>query len=188
MRRKLPSDNPDLLYPYTALSSFGPLVESNLHKRLIYQSGTPASMQASRGLGRWVSFAVSGAAFVPDPGVRDTLVAISGGWRYLDAQTRGEETYDSTGRLNTEKRADGTVLTYGYSTAAGADAPAAGYLLTVQDQLGHLIKFKYDATGVITQVTRVDGQVIGAAYTGGNLSQLTWPDGKYLQFIYDKPG
>ncbi|MCD2345035.1 hypothetical protein LRH25_32490, partial [Ideonella azotifigens] len=191
MRRKLPSDNPDLLFSYTALPSFGTLVESNLHKRLVYQSGTqytPASMQASRGLGRWVSFAVSGGAFVPDPGVRDTLVAISGGWRYVDAQTRGEETYDSTGRLNTEKRADGTVLTYGYSTAAGADAPDAGYLLTVQDQLGHLVKFKYDATGVITQVTRVDGQVIGVAYTGGSLSQLTWPDGKYLQFIYDKPG
>ncbi|GAA0763239.1 hypothetical protein LRH25_32385 [Ideonella azotifigens] len=188
MRRKLPMDKQELAYPYAALPSFGPLVESSLHKRLIYQSGTGANMQASRGLGRWVSFAVTGGVFVPDPGVRDKLVAISGGWRYVDAQTRAEETYDSTGRLNTEKRADGTVLTYGYSTAAGEDAPAVGYLLTVQDQLGHLVKFKYDASGVITQVTRVDGQVIGAAYTGGNLSQLTWPDGKYLQFIYDKPG
>jgi len=188
MRRKLPSDKPDLLYPYTALSSFGPLVESNLHKRLIYQSVTPASMQASRGLGRWVSFSYANSVFTPDAGVRDTLVALSDGWRYVDAQTRAEETYDSTGRLTSETRADGTVLTYGYSTAAGADAPDAGYLLTVQDQLGHQVKFKYGATGVITQVTRVDGQVIGAAYTGSNLTQLTWPDGKTLQFIYDKPG
>ncbi|MCD2339632.1 hypothetical protein LRH25_04670, partial [Ideonella azotifigens] len=90
MRRKLPSDNPDLVYPNTALASFGLLVESNLHKRLIYQSGTLDGMQASRGLGRWVSFAASGGVFVPDAGVRDTLVAISGGWRYVDAQTRAE--------------------------------------------------------------------------------------------------
>ncbi|MCD2345015.1 hypothetical protein LRH25_32380, partial [Ideonella azotifigens] len=188
MRSKLPNDNAGREFQEFPLPSFGLLVESNLHKRLIYQSGDGANVQASRGLGRWVSFAVSGGVFVPDAGVRDTLVAISGGWRYVDAQTRAEETYDSTGRLNSEKRTDGTVLTYGYSTGASDDAPAAGYLLTVQDQLGHLVKFKYDATGVITQVTRVDGQTIGMGYTGGNLSQLTWPDGKYLQFIYDKPG
>ncbi|WP_343997004.1 hypothetical protein, partial [Ideonella azotifigens] len=85
MRSKLPNDNAGREFQEFPLPSFGLLVESNLHKRLIYQSGDGANVQASRGLGRWVSFAVSGGVFVPDAGVRDTLVAISGGWRYVDA-------------------------------------------------------------------------------------------------------
>ncbi|MCD2345039.1 hypothetical protein LRH25_32510, partial [Ideonella azotifigens] len=124
-----------------------------------------------------------------DGATKDRLQALPwSNYLYFDSIRKSIEEYDYYDGSRQIVYAGGGRVSLNFSKEASADAPGGGYLLSVQDQFGRLVKFKYDTSGVITQVTRVDGQVIDAAYTNGNLSALIWPDGKNLQFVYDKPG
>lgn len=197
-RRKVPANDPSLIFNPTGSASFGELWASSLHKTLVFQldaNGLPQAIQSSRGGGAWTSFIRDGSGnYAPDADVSDRLIPISAGWRYFDAAERSEETYDSLGKLLTVAYANGATLSYTYSDTSTpiAVAPVAGLLIRVQDQLGRSVQFQYEQpSGVITprvqKIVDPNAQVIGALYdASNNLSQLNWPDGKIRRYLYER--
>ena len=195
-RRKVPASDATPIFGAVPAASFGELWSSSLHKNLFFQVDTPSSsaIQASRGSGAWVSFANTGAGYVPDADVADRLVQISGGWRYYDTAAQSQENYDSAGKLLNASYASGATLTYTYSDGSTplAVAPVAGLLITVQDQLGRSVRFQYEqpsasVTPRIKQIIDPQGNVAGVLYdANNNLTQFNWPDGKTRQYLYER--
>lgn len=178
------------------LPSFGPLWSSSFHKRLNVKVGG-AGIEAYRGSGRITSFGLAGGGYAANAGINDTVTAAGGGYRFLDSASGVLETYNSAGQLTSSADKKGNTLTYTYSTAAGAGAPAAGYLMQVTDNMGRAISFSYTlpvggiatADGLISTITAPDGRTITAAYDGAkNLTGLTWQDGKVRTFLYENAG
>ena len=170
-------------------ASFGELWLSSLHKKLALDVGLKAA-RVARGNGHIISFSGDGAGvFTSDTNINDRLLSVAGGYRFIDAGGQTQETYDASGVLTRIDRAAGQSLTFTYSTASTpvAIAPGAGYLITVTDSFGRTVQFTYNAAGLVNQITDPAGQVIAAAYTGTNLSQLTWQDTKTRQFLYENP-
>ena len=179
--------------------SFGALWETSLHKRLIIQSSNNAvgaTVNAARGASGWVSFTRDPnnlGSYLPDNDVSDRLTYYSVyavGWfyRYFDASTRAQEVYDINGVLQTVSAANGTTLSYSYTTTP---TPVVGLLRSVIDQFGRGIQFSYEqpaATALrarIVAMTTSDGRQTNFAYDEtGNLQSITWPDLKIRQFLY----
>jgi len=183
------------------LPSFGPLWSSSFHKRLNVKAGS-VGIEAYRGSGRITSFGLSaplgsGGSYVANAGINDAVTAAGGGYRFFDSASGLLETYNSAGQLTSSADKKGNTLTYTYSTATGAAAPAAGYLTQVTDNMGRSIGFTYvlptggvaASDGLISTVTTPDGRTMSAAYDGNkNLTALTWPDGKVRTFQYENTG
>ncbi|MCM5681570.1 RHS repeat protein [Schlegelella sp. S2-27] len=194
-RRMVPSNDAALTFDLAALPSFGPLWTSSAHKKLVFQSGSKPAIQASRGAGRWVSFVSAGSGnYAPDTDITDRISAVSGGWRYFDAVRGAYETYNSTGQLLNVKTASGAVHTYTYSDSAtpATIAPAAGLLLSIQDQQGRTISFTYEKPPEASLPIRIKQLIDPAQQTTefaydshGNLQRITWPDQKQQQFLYE---
>jgi YD repeat-containing protein len=198
-RRKIPSDTPQVTFSAAASPSFGPLWETSLHRRLVQQLvyGRQA-LQASRGMGAWISFTYQNGVYVPDADVDDRVVATSNGWRYYDAAAQSEELYNSTGFLTQLTTRTGSVFSFLYSDSSTpvSVAPSSGLLIQVQDQNGRYIKFTYESApqGGAHILTMAAGNGQGANQTtqfgydaNGNLTQVTWPDQSARQFLYEKP-
>ena len=197
-RRKLPADSsPSLDFNPVAAASFGELWSSNLHKNLFPQTARTGgkAIQAYRGNGAWISFVLqSDGSYAADSDVPDRLVAISGGWRYIDAAERSEEVYDASGKLLSVSHAGGATLNYTYSdgTTPVAVAPSGGLLIKVNDQFARAVQFQYEPSSGsggprIKQVIDTAGQTIGVLYDAtGNVSRLNWPDGQSRQYFYER--
>jgi len=196
-RRKLPNDDAAAGFAPTAPASFGGLWESSLHKKLVVQMGNHPyfrEIQASRGAGVWASFPSYAGADLPDLDIQDRLAPMGDGWLYADAGAKAQEIYDGQGTLTAIRHAAGGGLTYGYSDSSTpvSIAPAAGLLIKVQDQYGRAVRFDYEQPAVATtprivRVTDADGRIMLVGYDAvGNLSHLTWPDGKVRQFLYEQ--
>ncbi|MEO8154069.1 MAG: hypothetical protein ABI605_13445 [Rhizobacter sp.] len=162
---------------------------------VLQANGANQIIQAARGSGTWVSFVRDTLGnYIADTDISDHLVSITGGWRYVDATQRSEETYDSLGKIQSIQYANGTNLIYTYSTASTPPtvSPVAGLLLTIQDQSGRSVQFQYEQpSGVntprIKQITDPAGQNVLVTYdVNNNLSQLSWPDGKARQYLYEQ--
>jgi YD repeat-containing protein len=177
------------------LPSFGPLWSSSFHKRLNVKAGS-AGMEAYRGSGRITSFGLnpSSGSYMPNAGINDTVTVAGGGYRFFDSASGVLETYNSAGQITSSVDKKGNTLTYTYSTAASAAAPAAGYLTQVTDNTGRAISFSYvlpvggvaTSDGLVSTITAPDGRTITAAYDGAkNLTGLTWQDGKARTFQYE---
>ena len=175
------------------MPALGGLWESSLHRNLVMGTGAFGAT-LYRGDGHTVSFRYSGTAYIADADVTGTFTVISGGYRYVDAKSRTIETYNMAGQLTGWADTAGNTLTFSYSTAAGAGVPAAGYLQKVTDNNGRFLSFVYTlpaggvATldGVVTSVIDSTGRTTGISFdTNGNLKQLTWPDTKTRQFVYE---
>ena len=190
-RRKVPDNDPGGRFGSLPAASFGGLWESNWHRQLVIQPSQSSlrSIQASRGAGKWVSFATfGGGSYAPDPDVSDRLIKLASGWRYVDAAAGAIETYDSAGNLLSVARAQGTSLSFFRSdaTTLPAIAPGPGYLIKIQDDFGRNVQFRYSAAGRISQVLDPGGAAIGATYdASGNLQTLTWQDLRQRQFVYE---
>lgn len=175
--------------------SFGELWRSSLHKKLTIGAANKGA-RVSRGDGSAVSFNGDGAGtYTPDADTNDRLVSINGGYRFTDAATKTQESYNTQGQLTRIDRSDGQFTTYSYSTSstAASIAPAPGYLLSAQDQFGRSVQFEYElpsggvaaTDGRVKKITDPQGRVITPAYTGTNLTQLSWPDGQLRKFHYE---
>lgn len=123
----------------------GELWSSNLQRQVVVQASQNGALVA-RGDGNTISFQGSGAGvYTADADISDRLTTISGGFRYVDASTRSEETYDTSGRLVALTSANGDNVTLTYSTASTPTviAPAPGYLIQAQDNRGRVTSFRY---------------------------------------------
>ena len=177
----------------------GALWASNLHRRVLVQASGKGALVA-RGDGYTFSFNGSGiGTYIPEADTNDRLLSIGGGFLYIDAASSSQETYDTQGVLSAIAWSNGDSASFIYSTASTpvAIAPAAGYLIQVQDNKGRAIGLTYQlpagapaaSGGRLASVTDAVGQVIQLGYdTAGNLASVTWPDTKVRNFIYDAAG
>lgn len=184
-------------FPPRHLPSLGSLWSSSFHKR-VSPGSAATEVNAFRGDGKAITFTLTGGSYVPEADIVDSLVAVGGGFRYTDMRERQIETYNAGGQLTRVDRADGRSFTFTYTTAASAVAPDAGYLLAVTDNDGRKISFEYEmplgdqvftaTRGRIARVIGPDGRILAMAYdANSNLVRLTWPDGKSVQFVYERP-
>ena len=160
---------------------------SNLHRKIIVE-GRGEVVQAERGDGYRVTFSTSGSTFTPNADHLDRLFSDgNGGFRYIDASTKAQESYNASGRLIAIHWIQGSSLALSYSDAntPAADAPAPGYLLQVQDQTGRNLRFRYNTNGQLVKVLDVAGQSIDLAYASqGLVNRITWPDANSRAFLY----
>ena len=179
--------------------ALGALWTSSLHRRVLVQGDRLGALVA-RGDGHTVSFGGDGTGiYTPQADSNDRLVSIAGGYRFTDAANHSQETYDAEGRLTRVDHSGGRTLTFTYSdnSTPKTIAPAPGYLIRVQDNHGRAIGFEYQmpagprlhfTRGRISRIIDAAGQAINVAYDANeNLSQLTWQDGSYRHFVYEKP-
>lgn len=175
------------------MPALGGLWESSLHRNLVVGTGGFGAT-LYRGNGQTISFRYSGSAYIADADVNGSFTAITDGYRYVDAKSRTIETYNTAGQLTSWADAAGNTLTFSYSAMAGAAAPAAGYLQKITDNNGRYLRFVYTlpaggvaaTDGVISSVTDFAGRIISTGFdVSGNLTQLTWPDAKVRQFVYE---
>lgn len=191
--RKVPVATTELEPMVPEKTVFGELGFGSLHRRVIYDSVSKGA-RVTRGDGDSIPFTPGpGGTFVADADIADRLAWDGLGFRFIDMRAQAVETYGADGRLLSIRRVDGRELTMSYSTGASADAPAAGYLLSVQDTFGRSIEFKYElplggnaaTDGRVKTITLPQGQIT-LGYTGANLTSITWPDTKVRQFRYER--
>lgn len=169
----------------------GSLWWSSLHRQLLFSQNGP-SVQAIRGDGRIVSFNYSGAPRTVASGTDDRLEKWGNVVHYRDQAMRAIEAYTS-GRLDRTMFAKG-----GSSTAAYSDdstpaevAPGTGYMLSLTDDFGRSIGFRYKklAMGkvVLSAIVQPDQQWIVLEYneSSGNLVGIQWPDEMRVSFAYE---
>lgn len=195
-RRKVPANDSAMLFSVSPSPSFGELWGSTLHKQLVRQAGVGVSaspaIQASRGGGAWISFIrnSAGVYVAADASIQDRVVAITTGWRYLDAASQAVEIYDVRGLLTSVSHANGATLNYTYSTAVSSTAPQVGLLMKVQDQFGRSVQFEYEASSGTPRISRAidpSGTAVVSSYdASGNLSKITWQDTRWRQFLYER--
>jgi YD repeat-containing protein len=171
---------------YSHQASFGELWFTNLHRKLIV-SPTLKSALVSRGDGSIVSFTGDGIGnFSPSANQNVSLVtlAAAAGYRYSDPNGI-QELYNNGGQLTRLVTAQGKVLTFNYSNDD---------LTAITDNQGKAIQLSYaDASAAdgtfqrrVTQITDATGRAIAASYdSAGNLTSLTWQDGRSRQFLYE---
>jgi YD repeat-containing protein len=185
------------------MTGFGADWSSSLHRRIKFQVNVDSPYQTKpiygalvqRGAGLWESFEkLSNGSYQPNFAFDGSLVASGGQFTLTDKQEASEEVYDAFGVLTTAWSARGGNLAYTYSTGVVAGvSPAAGLLISVADQFGRSIQFRYelaaDGSSRIYKVVAPDGQEIQVGYSGANsLATLTWPDGKVRTFAYERAG
>jgi RHS repeat-associated protein len=120
-------------------------------------------------------------------GIEQLTSTSSGGWVLTDGND-SQETYDSTGTLQTITYRGGLSLSLSYSTSETSPtiAPSAGLLLAVVDTFGHQLSFTYNGLGLIATVTDPNGGVYSYAYSGSLLSSVTFPDSTSRQYLYNE--
>jgi RHS repeat-associated protein len=102
--------------------------------------------------------------------------------------TRSTEQFDANGHLTAIQGQDGftTSLTYSTASTSTSVAPGAGYLITITDPSQRSIQLTYNASGLINHVTAPEGSGYTYAYSGANLSSVTYPDGKLETYLYNE--
>ena len=143
--------------------------------------------------------APDGVYTADDADVSDTLArTANGGWLYTHADDGTMDAFDAGGKLVSITTRGGLTQTLTYSDAATpkATAPYAGMLIAVTDPAGRQLRFFYDVHGHIVKLQDPDGQAITYGYYDlraktdylGNLTSITYQDGKTLAYVYDQAG
>jgi YD repeat-containing protein len=177
---------------YGDAPAFGALWLSSLHRNLVVSSAG-FGVKLYRGDGTVASFRYQNQGYFTDADNADRLLSISGGYRYTDATNNSIETYNDIGQLTSLEIA-GRKLSFTYSSGVTATVPSSGYLMRVTDDNGRSIGFEYTlpsggiaaADGRVSRIITPTGLAIVTAYDShGNLTFLTWEDGKSRQFLYE---
>jgi RHS repeat-associated protein len=118
--------------------------------------------------------------YVSSQGTGRQLRRINNEW-VLTNPSGDREIYGQYGRLLRLETASGLKTSLGYDTS--------DRLAVVTGPYGHTLTFGYDATsGKLASVTDPANQVaVSFAYTGDNLTQVTYSDGTWRSYHYDDP-
>jgi RHS repeat-associated protein len=93
--------------------------------------------------------------------------------------------YDAVGRLSKESKGNGTYTTYAYD-AAGQILSMVNYAL--DDTVQSRFEYTYDANGNRTSMTTLDGTTTYKYDLIGQLTGVTYPDGRHVSYEYDEAG
>ncbi len=195
----LATGNLALVKPVTGWSSLGPGVNLTLYANsagggdlglgpgwrhsyawTVTESASVATL--TRGDGRQIAFARSGANYAAEAGYDERLSANAGGGWTLTYKDGSTLVFGPTGLLLSQRDASGNATTLAY---------ANGLLTSVTDAAGRVLAFTY-ANGKLTGVTDPEGRAWGFLYTGGRLTRVNDPvlDGQILGtgYAYDGDG
>lgn len=89
-------------------------------------------------------------------------------------------TYDASGNLTREERADGSAYTYAYD--------GSGHMTAVTDPSGRVSRMTYDAAGQLATVTEPDGQVASYVTDASGRTTASTVAGATTHFSYDGDG
>lgn len=187
--------------PDPVLASFGELWYGGWHRK-IWVDAPKKNAQLSRGNGRVISFIGDGSGTFRTSDDIDGSLAYGGGmFTYLDRAEGITETYSGEGVLQQIRLRDGRSFAFTYSdgTTSGSVAPGIGYLIKVADRFGREVRFGYHLDGRVVSIhgpalatdTNEKLPSIAADYDNGNsdgignLTSLTWQDGKSKTFLYE---
>jgi len=183
--------------PSAGLDTFGQHWRHAYSSHVSYVGGTTSgtgTATVTREDGRVSTYAITNGVAEGEPDVFDALTEqtdSSGnptGWTLQRVDTRSTEQFDVNGHLTAIQGQDGftTTLTYSTATTPTTVAPGVGYLITITDPSQRTIQLTYTSSGLINHVTAPDGSGYAYAYTGTNLSSVTYPDGKVLTYLYNE--
>lgn len=179
--------------------------DSNLLNRFVYKKSDGTDTTVFRGTGKGFKFVKSGAAWVAESDITDTLVElVSGGvtigWTYTTAN--GEvESYDAQGKLLsvTDRNglthnyfySNGTVQGGGYILDANGNPTAtvlpAGRVIQISDAFGRTIKFGYDVNNRLVKMIDPSEQEYLYQYNSSNdITLIKYPDNTTKQYLYNE--
>ena len=97
-------------------------------------------------------------------------------------EAKDKKTYlvDAEGKTFQMEDGKGNSLTFSYNAGTGL-------LETVTDNFGRSLIFTYYADGKLETVTDPAGHTVTYHYTGENLTQVDYPDGRYKSYRYEDP-
>jgi YD repeat-containing protein len=193
-------------YPDTTpcLNSYGS-VTRRVHCYKFTSTGLPNDFVVQRGNGRMMSFGTAtDLSTTPDINDRVTKVVDGNGttigWAVYNAANDSNERYDLAGHILTVTERNGQVTTFTYSdsTTLPTIAPKTGLLIRVTDAFGHTLNFTYDSASRLATMTDPNGGITTYAYDesssivlsgvapAGNLTSVTYPDGKKRIYWYNE--
>ena len=183
--------------PSAGLDTFGQHWRHAYSSHISYVAGTTSgtgTATVTREDGRVSTYTITNGVAAGEPDIFDALteqVDSNGnpaGWTLERVDTRSTEQFDANGYLTAIQGQDGftTTLTYSTATTPTTIAPGTGYLITITDPSQRSIQLTYTSTGLISHVTAPDGSGYAYAYTGTNLTSVTYPDGKVLTYLYNE--
>jgi len=122
------------------------------------------------------------------------------GWLLSRVDEGRQLLFDTQGRLGSFFLNNGGQIRLTYSTAAvDGQAPAAGFLIAAEDDLGRRLQFFYDPAGLMKKVVTPDGQAIdysveklgGTSWRDqaavGRTRSVTYPGGATKTYVWDEP-
>ncbi|WP_431046639.1 RHS repeat domain-containing protein [Roseateles sp. L2-2] len=153
-------------------------------------------VNVSRGDGMWTSFTrTASAEFAPASGLlNDRIRAVAGpGFQYFDQSAMTIESYSYTGQLLGIAHIGGRAMSFTYSDATTVPSLVRdiGLPLAMKDQTGREWKLGYEYLGEdvpprITSITDPgNGRVDLEFGIEDQLRKVTWPDGRFRQFLYE---
>jgi YD repeat-containing protein len=123
------------------------------------------------------------------------------GWQVYNARSDTTEIFDLNGKLSRHQARGGQQLTMQYSDEQTSTqiAPYPGLLIAVSDSFGRHLNFTYDGQGRMSTLVDPGGGTIRYAYDeessvvqagagpSGNLTSVTYQDGKRRIYWYNEP-
>jgi RHS repeat-associated protein len=139
-------------------------------------SGNDATLHTEDG--QQVHFANQGGTYLPDRGVRDSLVANGDGTYTLTRLDQTKYQFNSSGKVTSTKNLNNQGPTFSYS---------GGNLTQITDSVGRVITLGY-TSGLLTSLSLPDGRTVGYSYTSGRLTGVTDIRGNPITYAYDGSG
>ena len=190
--------------PRTGTPAPNPMGASWVHnydRRLYTYSGTAATIAAvvrADGTTRYFFLQTDGTWLARTYDPERLSGSASAGWVYVSSSDE-VESYDSSGKLTAIAFRTGTSLTLAYSDASTSPsiAPWPGLLIKVTDNFARELNFVYNAAGRIVSMSDPAGGTFQYEYDGtsarcttyfgcGNLTAVTYPDGKKRTYVYNE--
>lgn len=127
--------------------------------------------------GNTVRFNNNGSVWVPLAEAHYELIEEINGWRFSDAYGN-EEHFDTSGKLLKLTNPDGKAVEIDYDSA--------GKIESASDEYGRSLVFGYNADGRLQQLSTPDGQILTFSYQGLFLSEVQYPGGLTVAYLYDE--
>jgi RHS repeat-associated protein len=164
---------------YNALDSYsGPLGANWTHNYNVTLAHNQTTAQIKWGDGHGETFALSGMAFIPSPGVHSSLVANVDGTFLLTRKDQVKFLFSALGKLTSIADRNGNTIQLSYD--------ANRNLIQIADTVGRTLVLTYDGGNRITQIVDAIGRKTSFAYDGSNnLASTMDPAGEITQYSYD---